>query len=117
MCRDCVTLRAQEIYWDNRLFANAIKMERGCADCGYSAHPAALEFDHLPGTQKRYKVSALMLSSRAVLMAEIAKCEVVCANCHAIRTRSREEKLRSVEARRRDRLVSNIDDPQLGLFG
>lgn len=69
---------------------NQIKLERGCTDCGYRLHPAALHFDHLPGTIK-YKNIAQMTSNTSlkVLMAEIAKCEVVCANCHAIRTAKR----------------------------
>lgn len=73
----------------NMLITNAIKMERGCADCGYRAHPAALHFDHLPGTTKISEVSTLARRGRADLLAEIAKCEVVCANCHAIRTAER----------------------------
>jgi hypothetical protein len=68
---------------------DAIKLERGCADCGYREHPAALDFDHLPGTKKRRNISRMLASvSKGVELidAEIAKCEVVCANCHRIRT-------------------------------
>lgn len=71
--------------------AAAIKLERGCTDCGYRGHPDALEFDHLPGVVKVGNVSALIRLgySWAKIEAEIAKCEVVCANCHRIRTRTR----------------------------
>lgn len=66
------------------------KMDSGCADCGYTAHHAALQFDHRPGTTKVFtigeKVSAYSL---AKIYAEIAKCDVVCANCHFIRTFTR----------------------------
>lgn len=69
---------------------NKIKLERGCADCGYKAHPAALQFDHLPGTKKLAGVAYLTFSAPAKkLLEEIDKCEVVCANCHAIRTAKR----------------------------
>jgi len=68
---------------------NAIKLERGCADCGYAAHPAALEFDHLPGVGKVQNIAAMPCNSWAAIEAEIAKCEVVCANCHRIRTAER----------------------------
>jgi hypothetical protein len=65
--------------------ARDIKMKLGCVDCGYKAHPAALQFDHLG---KKYRnVSSIVTISR--LLAEIEKCEVVCANCHAIRTHQR----------------------------
>lgn len=67
----------------------ALKMERGCADCGYRAHPAALQFDHLPGSTKRGKISSLSRYSWERIAEELAKCEVVCANCHAIRTVTR----------------------------
>lgn len=116
-CMECTTTRGTQLYWANRNFANALKVERGCADCGYNAHPAALQFDHLPGVVKACKVSALMMSSRKRLLAEIAKCDVVCANCHAIRTVERERITQSVAARRLNRFMGRRDDPQLGLFG
>lgn len=67
----------------------AIKLARGCADCGYNTHPAALDFDHLPGTQKSVGVSRLSGFPWEKVEEEIAKCEVVCSNCHRIRTAER----------------------------
>lgn len=113
-CRACRTARSMAVYWPNRQFINELKLSRGCADCGYNQHPAALEFDHLPGTVKRHKVSALMLSNRATILAEVAKCEVVCANCHAIRTVERERVNQTVAARRVD--AGPVADPQCRLF-
>lgn len=76
-----------------RAITNKIKMDRGCADCGYREHPAALEFDHLPGTEKRWTIArATFLLPLDQLLEEIEKCEVVCANCHAIRTASRRQR-------------------------
>jgi hypothetical protein len=67
-----------------------IKVERGCKDCGFRAHPDALQFDHLPGQQKIAAVSSLIAQcDETLIRAEIEKCEVVCANCHAIRTAER----------------------------
>jgi ribosomal protein L44E len=71
-----------------RAMLNRIKLERGCADCGYNAHAIALDFDHHTG-EKVKGVSALYVHSLETLMAEIAKCDVVCANCHRIRTAQR----------------------------
>lgn len=65
------------------------KVERGCTDCGYNTHWAALDFDHLPGTVKVRDIKAGQQLGWKALLAEIAKCEVVCANCHRIRTVSR----------------------------
>ncbi len=73
----------------DRLYMQQIKVERGCTDCGYDAHPAALDFDHLPGSVKKYRLCTMAGMKRAHIDAEIAKCEVVCANCHRIRTNER----------------------------
>jgi hypothetical protein len=66
----------------------ALKLLRGCFDCGYDADADALELDHVRGVKFR-AVSALTTASDAVLAVEIAKCDVVCANCHSIRTANR----------------------------
>ena len=72
-----------------REFVDSLKLAQGCVDCGFSAHPAALHFDHIDSTQKSGHISRLYTARMDRLMAEIAKCEVVCANCHAIRTAAR----------------------------
>lgn len=69
-------------------YINALKLERGCADCGYREHPAALQFDHVRG-EKLFPLSAGRHRARRLVLAEIEKCDVVCANCHAIRTVTR----------------------------
>lgn len=68
-----------------------IKLERGCADCGYDRCAEALHFDHLPGEEKLAHVAVLLQLNRPwhVIEREMAKCDVVCANCHAERTVSR----------------------------
>lgn len=68
-----------------QVFIRSVKTSNGCADCGYSAHHAALEFDHLG--DKLLNVCNSKSIEQAKL--EIAKCEVVCANCHRIRTYER----------------------------
>jgi hypothetical protein len=59
-----------------------------CADCGNVFPPECMDFDHVRGN-KAIKVSALVACSAERLMAEVAKCDLVCANCHRIRTRAR----------------------------
>lgn len=72
---------------------SAYKLERGCSDCGFKGHPAALEFDHLPGSGKVANVNRLLSQAHSLtkIMDEVAKCEVVCANCHRVRTADRYE--------------------------
>ena len=55
-----------------------------CVDCG-ETDTRVLEFDHVSG-EKRKAISALVQYSRKAVLAEILKCEVVCANCHKRRT-------------------------------
>lgn len=65
----------------------ALKESLTCTDCGQRVHHAAMTFDHLPGSAKRGDVADLVGSaSRQLVLAEIALCEPVCANCHAVRT-------------------------------
>lgn len=94
-CKTCVVVRygpgRAERARRDRVYFQQIKITRGCADCGFSAHPAALDFDHLPGTTKRYRICTMAGMRRDLIDAEIAKCEVVCANCHRIRTSKRLE--------------------------
>jgi len=59
-----------------------------CKDCGQRYPPYIMQFDHLDPEQKLTEVSRMISNgfSQATLLAEMAKCEVVCANCHAART-------------------------------
>ncbi|KJL46451.1 hypothetical protein RS84_03085 [Microbacterium hydrocarbonoxydans] len=62
-----------------------------CADCG-EPDPVVLDFDHRPGVRKRFEIArAVNASTRAwsTILREIAKCDVVCANCHRRRTARR----------------------------
>ena len=59
-----------------------------CLDCGNSYPPEAMDFDHVRGT-KKFNISTAHSKSWRVIEEEIAKCEVVCANCHRVRTRRR----------------------------
>lgn len=61
-----------------------------CADCGRTFTPHQMDFDHRDPTQKSFRVTAgrAMLMSRASLRAEVGKCDVVCANCHRLRTQA-----------------------------
>ncbi|MCU1376008.1 MAG: hypothetical protein JWO68_3294 [Actinomycetia bacterium] len=57
-----------------------------CADCGGSFPYYVMDFDHV-GDEKSALVSKLVnFGATQRLLDEMAKCEVVCANCHRIRT-------------------------------
>lgn len=67
---------------------SAYKLARGCTDCHYNQYACALEFDHIDG-DKLFDVSNRLTMSLESVFNEIAKCEVVCSNCHKIRTAKR----------------------------
>ena len=71
----------------NMDFVYDILMNSECADCKNS-DPRVLEFDHLDPSIKNYSISQMGSYSLKKLKEEISKCEVVCANCHRIRTAS-----------------------------
>jgi len=70
------------------ILARRYKLLKGCAECGHKKHYAALHYNHLdPSTKKRNVSSCRTIKA---VKEEIRKCEVLCANCHAIK--STEEK-------------------------
>ena len=72
---------------------------RSCTDCGVQYPYYVMEFDHLDADAKHFNVSAGVTSvSHERLLAEIAKCEVVCANCHAERTHQRKQTRKGAQA-------------------
>lgn len=64
-----------------------------CTDCK-ATNLMILEFDHLG--DKEFTIAKLLQSSAALsrIISEIKKCEVVCANCHRIRTYTRNQSYR-----------------------
>ena len=68
-----------------RELINKIKLNRGCFICGYNTHAAALDFNHISGS-KSFSISQDTKKAMPKLLAEIDKCEVLCANCHRIHT-------------------------------
>lgn len=80
------------------------KLERGCARCGYRGHPAALHFDHLPGHEKAFTIAQIYKRKWERVLEEIAKCQILCANCHAIQTAERGYVKRKPQVQRQKRL-------------
>jgi hypothetical protein len=69
---------------------NELKGSTPCADCGQFFHPVAMAWDHLPGNEKVAEISNLVRAGKTLqARKEIEKCELVCANCHAVRSYTR----------------------------
>lgn len=58
---------------------------KSCIDCG-ETDPVVLEFDHRDGESKEFDVANAGSYSKARVAAELAKCDVRCANCHRRKT-------------------------------
>lgn len=55
-----------------------------CMDCGQRYPHYVMDFDHRDPTEKLFSVGRGR--GLKALLAEIAKCDLVCANCHRVRT-------------------------------
>lgn len=66
---------------------NGLK-DKPCKDCKRRYPPECMDFDHVKG--KRGGIGTMAGLRREVILAEIKKCELVCANCHRIRTKRRQ---------------------------
>lgn len=59
-----------------------------CADCNGKFDPCVMDFDHIDPSKKKANIGVLARrSDMKHLMEEISKCEIVCANCHRLRTK------------------------------
>lgn len=73
-------------YQKMKEIANRAKMVP-CADCGVQYNPWIMQFDHRDIHAKKFTIGKTgKMSSEKRLIEEIAKCDVVCANCHCDRT-------------------------------
>lgn len=78
------TVRAKEKATALRALISSLK-NVPCMDCCKRFHPVCMDFDHRPGEIKLFTIAARKMG-REALLAEIAKCDVVCSNCHRLRT-------------------------------
>jgi hypothetical protein len=114
-CRPCRAAYKQEHYHANKqtYIARAAESKRRlrlkrtayllaffadhpCSDCG-ERDPVVLDFDHIG--EKTFEIAqALPYRSWKTIVAEMGKCEVVCANCHRRRTAQRRGSVRALLA-------------------
>ena len=84
-CRVCEHNRA--VAYKNAWWALLVStVELKCSKCGYDKHSAALDFHHV-GDDKEVQISHLLrctITPERIerLKTELAKCVVLCANCH-----------------------------------
>jgi hypothetical protein len=59
-----------------------------CLDCAECFPPECMDFDHVRGA-KLFQIGQMGQRQLPLVLAEIAKCDLVCANCHRVRTMAR----------------------------
>jgi hypothetical protein len=101
-CRSCATAKHRDWVAKNgrdrsqeKRFQGAIETRRlvaeakdsPCADCGGSWPAPVMHFHHRDPSEKSAGVAVLMRRgvATATVLAEIAKCDLLCANCHGLR--------------------------------
>jgi hypothetical protein len=86
-CKKCSNKRGHNFINTNREYIKSLKEASPCKDCGETYPYYVMHFDHLQ--DKKFNIGSSTNLSRASLLIEISKCEIVCANCHAERTHKR----------------------------
>lgn len=82
--RDKELARKSSEYRRRYAILTRLKTLSGCARCGYRDNAYALVFHHRNPAEKERTVSAFLRAGWTAVRRELAKCEVLCANCHAI---------------------------------
>lgn len=101
MCKECHSKYLKEHYKKNpSTYLNSNKKTRKklmefvkqaksvpCKDCGVCYPYYVMDFDHRDSSEKKFSLSKYnQIGNLEKIKAEIAKCDVVCANCHRERT-------------------------------
>jgi hypothetical protein len=72
-------------YKEKKAWLNQVK-NVPCMDCGNCYPPECMDFDHRDPSGKRFTIAQNLTRRLSDVLEEIAKCDIVCANCHRIRT-------------------------------
>lgn len=88
-CRDCKNIYNRSWKKKNSDLIKRWKLRKGCQRCGFKAdHSCQLDIDHIePKKAKSKDRQAVNTSwSKQRLKTELSKCQVLCANCHRLKT-------------------------------
>ena len=83
-CKSCFNKYCVQ-RWRKRKQDTVERMGGACHDCGGEFHPAVFDFHHLVPSEKEFSWTKMRLVSEAKLNQELAKCVMLCANCHRLR--------------------------------
>lgn len=85
-------------------FLRHYKSIHPCVDCERLWPYYTMQFDHLPQFKKRFSISKFYdhTNDMTVVIAEMQKCDLVCGNCHSIRSHTRRLKKVKIDSIKRD---------------
>ena len=69
-----------------------LKTKSPCMDCKEYFPYYVMDFDHVRGKKHANVMELIPTLSKKKIDEEIAKCEIVCSNCHRVRTHMRRTK-------------------------
>lgn len=73
-------------YERKKAWVAALKEASPCVDCGVSYPARVMHYHHVDPSTKAHGISHLARNAgRRRILDEIAKCVLLCANCHALR--------------------------------
>ena len=76
-----VSFRTKELIW-------SVRASNYCTDCKRYFHPACMDFDHLKN--KKCTIGKEYWAKKfETIFKEIKKCQLVCSNCHRLRSYKR----------------------------
>lgn len=103
--------RRREQIWE---FYTQLKETLACTRCGEN-HPATLQFHHCDPHQKAFNLSAAVRQGYSIetIKKEMAKCIVLCANCH---TKQHYEELKGKEKASLDDLAAQLQQIEEIIF-
>jgi hypothetical protein len=73
-------------------YIQELKSKTPCMDCKINYPYYVMDFDHVRGRKHKNVMELIPTLSKKKIDEEIAKCEIVCSNCHRIRTHQRKLK-------------------------
>jgi len=92
-CKSCIKIRDRKnhkrLLKEKKDWLYNYKETNPCTDCKKFYHPWVMEFDHLRDKKANISRLANQRCTMKRFLAEIDKCELVCANCHRLRTYKR----------------------------
>jgi len=101
LCKECTRKSCRKSYQKNAAYYISKKQKRRlelkemvrkikevpCIDCGKTYPHYVMDFNHRDPSKKEFNISAELHSKGwAQVLKEIKKCDVICSNCHRIRT-------------------------------